>query len=180
MQHGTVLYYGKECEDLIVSALDLGFRTIDTALLYGCQEAVGKGIKKSGISRDKIKITSKVGYFPPNSEGKIFPWEGDNMKGDEAASIDKSLKQLQVDYVDCFLVHTPITSPEEFKAGIVPHFFEFAHDVESGKGSAAQEMAIFERSMKIEPIKTIDGDDMLELITEARMGRHRKKGIDFE
>ena len=85
-----------------------------------------------------------------------------------------------MDYIDCLLVHTPLTSPEEFRAGIVPHFFEFAHDQESGKDGAAQEMAIFERSMKIEPIKTIDGDDLLELVTEARMARHRKKGIDFE
>ena len=132
MHHGTALYYGKDCEDLVVNALDLGCRTIDTALLYGNQEAVGRGIKKSGVKREDIKITSKVSCFPPDSEGKIFPWEADNMKGGEVAAIDKCLKQLDVDYIDCLLVHTPITSPEEWRAGMVPHFFEFANEQESG------------------------------------------------
>ena len=81
-------------EDSIANAVKLGFRTFDTALLYGNQEAVGRGIKKCGIKREDVKITSKVGFFPPNCEGKIFPWEAGNEKGCEEASIDRCLKQL--------------------------------------------------------------------------------------
>ena len=158
---------------MVVSALNLGYRTLDTALLYGCQEAVGRGIKKSGIARNEIKITSKVGYFPPNSEGKIWPYSADNVKGDELASIDKCLKQLQVDYIDTMLIHIAQTSPGEFKAGFTPHFFDFM--VNDGGDEGGDGIV-----PKIEPKITIDGDDMQELICEARLARHRKEGIDFE
>ena len=56
--------------------------------------------------------------------------------------------------------------PEEFRAAFTPHFFEFAH--------------IEGDHPLIEPIRTIDGDDMLELMSEARMARHRKSGINYE
>ena len=79
---------------MVSTAIDVGYRHIDTALIYGCQEEVGMGIKKSGINRGDIQITSKVAKFPPNSEGKIVPWSADNEKGGEAASIDKCLKML--------------------------------------------------------------------------------------
>ena len=68
--------------------MKVGFRTIDSALLYRSHDAVGKAIKRSGINREEISITTKVGYFPPNSEGKIFPWLDDNIKGNDAAAID--------------------------------------------------------------------------------------------
>ena len=43
-----------DSEDMVISALNLGFRTLDTALLYGIQEEVGRGIKKSGVRREDI------------------------------------------------------------------------------------------------------------------------------
>ena len=128
MHHGTAGISGIDSENMVVSALQLGFRTLDTALLYGIQEEVGRGIKKSGVRREDISITSKCAYFPPDSEGKIWPYSADNVKGDEMASIEKSLKQLGVDYIDTMLIHTPVTSPPEFRAGFTPHFFEFGHD----------------------------------------------------
>ena len=169
MHHGTAGISGIDSENMVVSALQLGFRTLDTALLYGIQEEVGRGIKKSGVRREDISITSKCAYFPPDSEGKIWPYSADNVKGDEMASIEKSLKQLGVDYIDTMLIHTPVTSPPEFKAGFTPHFFEFGHDANQ-----------YGEQPCIEPIRTIDGDDMLELLLEARMERHKKAGIDYK
>ena len=67
------------------------------------------------------------------------------------------------------LIHTPTTSAPEFKAGFTPHFFEFGHDADT-----------YGEQPKIAPIRTIDGDDMHELLREARMARHKKAGIDFE
>ena len=48
-----------------------------------------------------------------------------NIKGGEQASIDLSLEQLQLDYVDLLLIHNPITSRNEYRAACAPHFFEF-------------------------------------------------------
>ena len=75
-----------------------------------------------------------------------------------------------MDYVDCLLIHHPVTSAGEFKAGITPHYFAFGHNADNS----------FQKVPTIEPLQTIDGDDMQELMVEARMARHRKEGIDFE
>ena len=77
---------------VIKSALDQGVRHIDTALLYGNQMYNARGIKAAGLKREDVMITSKVGYFPPNCEGKIYPWNDNNVKLGETESIDLCLK----------------------------------------------------------------------------------------
>ena len=95
---------------------------------------------------------------------------GSGLEPDESGvEPEKSLKELNVDYIDTMLIHTPVTSAGEFKAGFTPHFFEFGHD--AGQYSDQPFIA---------PIRTIDGDDMLELLLEARMERHKKAGIDYK
>ena len=79
-----------------------------------------------------MHITSKVAFFPENTSGNIISYKELNghlnCKGDEAASIDLSLKQLGVDYIDLLLVHNPIVTDPEYKAACVPHMFDlFAH-----------------------------------------------------
>ena len=81
------------------------------------------GIKNSGVARDKFWVTTKVGFFPPNSNG-VWMYNSNNVKGEETESIDICLKQLGLEYVDLLLVHNPITSVPEYKAGSCPHFFE--------------------------------------------------------
>lgn len=76
------------------------------------------------------------------------------------------MKQLGVDYIDYLYVHTPITTPEEFRSGWTPHMFQWANSI--GKPWAVQ------------PLKTIDGDDVRELLSESRCKRHRDSGINFE
>ena len=78
--------------NVIKSALDQGVRHIDTALLYGNQMYNARGIKAAGLKREDVMITSKVGYFPPNCEGKIYPWNDNNVKLGETESIDLCLK----------------------------------------------------------------------------------------
>ena len=78
--------------NVIASALELGVRHIDTALLYGNQMYNKKGIEAAGLKREDVMITSKVGYFPPGCEGKIYPWNDNNVKLGEADSIDLCLK----------------------------------------------------------------------------------------
>jgi diketogulonate reductase-like aldo/keto reductase len=96
--------------------------------LYCNHVPVGEGIRKSGVPREDIFVTSKVAFFPENSKGNVFLYDKsngkNNEKGGEEASIDTVLKELGVDYVDLLLIHNPVSSDLEFKAAFSVHFFE--------------------------------------------------------
>ena len=76
---------------------------------------------------------------------------------------------METDYVDLLLIHTPFTGPGEFKAALTPHFFEWGH--EQGRDFVG---------VPVSPSKTIDGDDMRELMCEARLARQAAMGINYE
>ncbi|QHV96475.1 aldo/keto reductase [Spirosoma endbachense] len=83
-----------ECERSVLDAIATGYRLIDTAASYGNEEAVGQAIKKSGVSRENLFITTKL-------------WiQSDGYKGTKKAFED-SLKKLQLDYLDLYLMHQP-------------------------------------------------------------------------
>lgn len=84
----------KECEDSVLTALKTGYRLIDTAACYGNERAVGNAIKKSGISREEIFISSKV-------------WIQDAGYEKTKESFRKTLENLQTDYLDLYLIHMP-------------------------------------------------------------------------
>jgi len=84
-----------ECERSVVDAIDTGYRLIDTAASYGNEEAVGKAIKRSGVPREGLFITTKVWIQPNGYEGT-------------KKSFENSLKRLQLDYVDLYLMHQPL------------------------------------------------------------------------
>ena len=93
MMIGSSCFAEEEYSNSVIkSALDQGVRHIDTALLYGNQMYNARGIKAAGLKREDVMITSKVGYFPPNCEGKIYPWNDNNVKLGETESIDLCLK----------------------------------------------------------------------------------------
>ena len=83
-----------ECERSVAWALGAGYRLIDTAAIYKNEEAVGRAIKKSGIPRDELFITTKV-------------WVQDAGEKAAAAAYEASLKKLGLDYVDLYLIHQP-------------------------------------------------------------------------
>lgn len=91
---GTWKMRGKECVESVRSALDMGYRHIDTARMYGNEEEVGKAVKNSGIDREDIFITTKI--QPSNLDH-------DSLK----ENTDDSLRRLQTDYVDLLLIHWP-------------------------------------------------------------------------
>jgi 2,5-diketo-D-gluconate reductase A len=83
-----------ECERSVVDAIEVGYTHIDTAASYMNEEAVGRGIKQSGVAREKLFITTKLWIQSQGHEGTIKAFEN-------------SLKRLQVDYLDLYLIHQP-------------------------------------------------------------------------
>lgn len=82
------------CEHYLTEALEVGYRSIDTAQAYYNEEGVGRAIRRSGIPREQLFVTTKI-------------WISN--AGDTAAarSIDESLRKLQTDYIDLLLIHQP-------------------------------------------------------------------------
>jgi len=82
---------GRECVDAVRWALELGYRHIDTAQVYGNEESVGEALRCSGIPREEVFITTK---FNPG-------------RRDPVAEVERSLQRLGVEYIDLYLVHWP-------------------------------------------------------------------------
>lgn len=91
---GTFRLGGADCLDGVADALERGYRHIDTAQMYKNEEFVGEAIKKSGIDRDDIFLTTKV--TPDNMPVEKF-----------LPSVEESLKKLNTDHVDLLLIHWP-------------------------------------------------------------------------
>ena len=83
-----------ETEQCVLEALKIGYRHIDTAHMYGNEKEVGSAIKKSGIPRNEIFITSKL-------------WVSEYGEGKTLQAIDKMLKRLDLVYIDLILLHFP-------------------------------------------------------------------------
>ena len=83
-----------ECQRSVVDAIDTGYRLIDTAASYMNEEAVGKGLRSSGIARDQLFVTSKL-------------WLQEAGYERTQQAIEKSLRRLQLDYLDLYLIHQP-------------------------------------------------------------------------
>jgi diketogulonate reductase-like aldo/keto reductase len=83
-----------ECEQCVVDAIQAGYNHIDTAASYQNEEAVGRGIKQSGVAREKLFITTKLWIQSNGYDGTLKAFE-------------RSLKRLQLDYIDLYLIHQP-------------------------------------------------------------------------
>ena len=84
----------EECERSVYEALSAGYRLIDTAAAYQNEEAVGKAIEKSGVPREGIFVTTKL-------------WIQDAGYESTKKAFERSLKRLQLDYLDLYLIHQP-------------------------------------------------------------------------
>lgn len=82
------------CERAVLDALEVGYRLIDTAAVYGNEEAVGRAIRASGIPRDSIFVTTKV-------------WIQDAGHDKTHAAFQRALNKLGLDHVDLYLIHQP-------------------------------------------------------------------------
>jgi 2,5-diketo-D-gluconate reductase A len=106
----------EDTADAVKTALDIGYRHIDTAEMYGNEKEVGEGIRASGIPRDEIFVTSKLNnaFHEPDAARKAF---------------DTTLADLGFDYIDLFLIHWPL--PTQYGGDFVSTWntlIEFADD----------------------------------------------------
>lgn len=101
---GTWDLRGQGCVTAVEQAIACGYRLIDTAQMYGNEREVGLGVRRSGVDRADIFLTSKV-YRPNNSyQGAV-------------RSIEDSLRALDTDYIDLYLIHEPYSqAPEMYRA----------------------------------------------------------------
>lgn len=110
--YGVFQVSNEECERCVLDAISVGYRSIDTAQAYGNEEAVGNAVKKCGVPREELFLTTKV-------------WISNGGYEKAKASIDKSLQRLQTDYIDLLLIHQPFNDyygtyramEEAYKAG---------------------------------------------------------------
>ncbi|MGI9295242.1 MAG: aldo/keto reductase, partial [Pseudomonadales bacterium] len=91
---GTWDLRGSVATDMVRFALDIGYRHIDTAVMYNNETEVGAGLRLSGVSRGSIFLTTKI-------------WPTDFAPKDFHRALQTSLQRLQVDYVDLLLLHWP-------------------------------------------------------------------------
>ena len=91
---GTLNLNGELGERCVADAISLGYRLIDTATIYGNEESVGAGIKKSGIDRKELFVTSKL-------------WVDDSGYENAKKAFQTSLDKLGLDYLDLYLIHRP-------------------------------------------------------------------------
>jgi diketogulonate reductase-like aldo/keto reductase len=91
---GTWDLRGRTCAKMVEEALKLGYRHIDTAAMYGNEEAVGEGLRASGVPRDEVFITTKV-------------WSSDLRARDFERSARDSIRKLKLPSVDLLLIHWP-------------------------------------------------------------------------
>jgi diketogulonate reductase-like aldo/keto reductase len=97
---GTYQLRGSSAQDIIIYALNNGYRHIDTAAMYQNEEQVGRAVFEAGVERDEIWITTKV-------------WTSDLGYESTKSAFKRSMDELQMDYIDLYLIHWPGSSKEK-------------------------------------------------------------------
>ena len=92
--YGVYQVSNEECERCVLDAIGVGYRAIGTAQSYGNEAAVGDAVRKCGVPRAELFLTTKI-------------WISNAGYEKARASIDKSLKNLGTDYIDLMLIHQP-------------------------------------------------------------------------
>jgi diketogulonate reductase-like aldo/keto reductase len=156
-----------DCGEIVATALALGYRHIDTAWKYGTERGVGAGIRASGVPRDEIFLTTKVSH--------------EYLRRDDfARSVDESLANLGVDFVDLLLVHwpnpeIPLAEPmaalaQAKRAGLARHI-----------GVANFNIALVDEAIRLcpEPLVTLQAEYHAHLDQSRLTEACRRRGLIF-
>lgn len=92
---------GEEATRAVETAIEAGYRLIDTAAVYGNEMGVGEGIRRSGVKREELFVTTKV-------------WNSDQGYKKTLKAFDTSLEKLGLDYVDLYLIHWPMPEVDRY------------------------------------------------------------------
>lgn len=98
---GVFLVDADDAERVVADALEVGYRHIDNAAIYGNEEGVGRALTQSGIARDELFITTKL-------------WNSDQGRTEPRQALETSLEKLQLDYVDLYLIHWPAPKRDRY------------------------------------------------------------------
>jgi len=157
-----------DCGEVVATALRLGYRHIDTAWKYGSEKGVGEGIRASGVPRAEIFLCTKVSHEYLRA-------------ADFARSVDESLRNLQVDYVDLLHVHWPAVEP----IPLAETMGALAKAKREGKarhiGVANFNIALLEEALRLcpEPLVTLQAEYHPYLDQSKVLAYCRSKGLVF-
>lgn len=157
-----------DCGEIVATALRLGYRHIDTAWKYGSEKGVGVGIRASGVPREEIFLCTKISHEYLRA-------------ADFARSVDESLKNLQVDYVDLLHVHWPTVD----NIPLAETMGALAKAKREGKtrhiGVANFNIALLEEALRLcpEPLVTLQAEYHPYLDQSKVLAYCRSKGLIF-
>ena len=133
---GTATLFNAQCTEAVRAAIRMGYRYLDTALLYNNQEAVGAAVAAAiaagEVTREQLFIVSKVAFYPAAADGTNtdihIRYEPLNKKGhaETLAAVDLCLAKLGLGHVDLMLIHNPCTDIAEYQASGCAHNFELS------------------------------------------------------
>lgn len=157
----------EEAYNCVKSAVELGYEHIDTAKVYENEQFVGEAIKDSGVSREKLFITTKL-------------WNEDQRQDNQRQAFEDSLKRLGIDYVDLYLIHWPV------KEKFVESWLELEKIYKEGLAKAIGVSnfnihhldAIAEKSEIIPAVNQVECHPLLS--QKTILNECKKRGIQFE
>ena len=155
------------CGEIVANALKAGYRHIDTAWKYGTERGVGEGMRASGVPRREIFLTTKVTH--------------EYLRADDfARSVDESLKNLGVDYVDLLLVHWP--NPEIPLSEPMPALAKAKRQgLTRHIGVANFTIALLDEAIRLcpEPLVNLQAEYHPHLDQTKLLGACRRRGLIF-
>jgi 2,5-diketo-D-gluconate reductase B len=164
---GTSPLTGGVLPDVVVAALEAGYRHIDTARKYGTERAVGEAVRVSRVPRREIFLTTKVSH--------------ENLRADDfAKSVDDSLAALKVDYVDLLLVHWP--NPEIALSETMPALAKAKRQgLARHIGVANFNIALLDQAIKLcpEPLVALQAEYHPYLDQSKLLAAVRRHGLVF-
>ena len=163
---GTWLARGSAARQAVLRALELGYRHVDTASMYGNEDQVGRALRESGVRREDVFVTTKL-------------WPDD--AGRERAALEASLAALQLDRVDLWLIHWPPAGrarPDIWERFVEVEADGLARSVGVSNHSVSQVDELERATGRLPAVNQIEWGPAL--YDRATLAAHRERGVQLE